>query len=399
MNFQMSLEIKFAFKKEPLPAIIGWGSFSAHKLSNDALIARHHLDSNSATIVKLTGIEERGIEDDPDITTSRIGSHAGREALKKAGLDPSRIDRIIFATTTPDYPIPATGPLAQGQLHANHAAASDLNAACSGFIFALENGYALVESHRAKKVLIIGAEKFSPVTDTTDRNSCTIFADGGGAVLIGLEDWAPQHLPSPVFDLHSDPENFRNLYVKAGGSHFPVTPEAIRNNEHKLYMKGHPIFKFAVRKMAKSVDDVLKKAKLTKEDISLIIPHQANLRIIEAVADETGVSMEQVFTNVQREGNTSSASIPKALDEAVRAGRIRAGDLILFTAFGAGFTWGSAILEWTGEIPHRESWLKNALNKTANIAEGVRNRLFWLPFPRALTEVPIPVCETMPIQD
>lgn len=359
----MSIEAKFG---QWGPAITGWGSHSSHKFSNEDLIERHNLTSTSEKIIELCGIEERGIEDNPKIATSHLGSAAGKRALNRAHLSESKVDRILFANTTPDDHLHATATLAQSQLRARHAAGVDINAACAGSLFSMDLAFALAESRRANNILVIGADKLSTVVDWDDPKTCILFADGGGAVVIQNTN-RPARLAK--FDLHSNGDDHDWLSIPAGGSRNPLTPETLAAKQNKIKMNGREVFKFAVKAMSESLIAVAEKSNVSLSSIRLLIPHQANLRIIQAVGQQVGKKVnfpqERIFTNIAHEGNTSSASILKALTEAVDLGLLQPGDLVAFTVFGAGFNWGSAIIEWTG-APEEES-LARKLTRQARI--------------------------------
>lgn len=289
-----------------------------------------------------TGIRERRIAA-PDEATSDLAAKAARKALANAGLAPEAVDLIITATVTPDMPFPSTACLVQEKIGARRAAAFDIEAACSGFIYGLEIGQQFVMSRTCETVLVIGAEKLSSIVDWTDRNTCVLFGDGAGAAVL-------QHRPGAhgllTTCLGSDGSKGNVLCVPGGGSRLPSSIETVQARQHFIRMDGRETFKNAVQAMYAAAREALDRCQLDVSRLACIIPHQANRRIIDAVAERLGARPEQLFINVDRYGNTSAASVAIALDEAVSAGRIRRGDLILLVVFGAGFTWGAAIIEW-----------------------------------------------------
>lgn len=302
------------------------------------------VDTSDEWIRTRSGIRERRIGR-PDEPTSEMGIQAGRRALEDAGLKPADIDLLIVATMTPDMPMPAAACVIQHKLGVpNSAACFDLNAACSGFVYALDTACAMLASGRYRHALVIGAEKLSTFLDWKDRTTCVLFGDGAGAVVLG-----PSSDPDRGFlgaRLGAFGESGDLLCIPGGGSGLPATPTSIASGQHFLKMKGKEVFKLAVRVMDEAARDILEQHRLRADQISLVIPHQANLRIIEAISQYLELPMERFFVNVDRYGNTSSASIPIALDEARRSGRIKPGDITLMVAFGAGLTYGSALIRW-----------------------------------------------------
>ncbi len=289
-----------------------------------------------------TGIRERRLAA-PDEATSDLAAHAARRALASAGVAPEAVDLIITATVTPDMPFPSTACLVQKKIGARRAAAFDIEAACSGFIYGLEIGQQFVMTRTCETVLVIGAEKLSSIVDWTDRNTCVLFGDGAGAAVL-------QHRPGAhgllTTCLGADGSKGNVLCVPGGGSRLPSSLETITARQHFIRMDGRETFKHAVQAMEAAAREALRRCHLDISRIACVIPHQANRRIIDAVAERLGARLEQVFVNVDRYGNTSAASVAIALDEAVASGRVRRGDLILLLVFGAGFTWGAAIIEW-----------------------------------------------------
>ena len=323
--------------------ILGTGAYTPERvLTNDAL--SRMVDTSDDWIRARSGIRERRIAA-PEEATSDLAVQAARRALEDAGAAPSEIDLLIVATVTPDHPMPATACIVQHKLGVpTDAACFDLNAACSGFIYGLDVACSLIGSGRYKKALVVGAEKLSSIVDWKDRGTCLLFGDGAGAAVVGPS-------PRPGIGLVGTKlgalgENTDLLQVPAGGSRAPSTPKSIARGDHYIKMKGKEVFKLAVRLMEEAARDILEQQGIAANQIGLVIPHQANLRIIEAIAQYLDLPIERFFVNVDRYGNTSAASIPIALDEARRVGRIRPGDLTLLVAFGAGLTYGSALIRW-----------------------------------------------------
>ncbi|HEX2853030.1 MAG TPA: beta-ketoacyl-ACP synthase III [Opitutaceae bacterium] len=323
--------------------ILGTGAYAPERVLTNAELAKM-VDTSNEWIVTRSGIRERRIAG-PKESTSDMGVAAAKRALDDAGIKPDEIDLIIVATVTPDSPMPAVACIVQHKLGVpSHAACFDLNAACSGFIYALDTACAMLGSGRYKKALVIGVEKLSTIVDWKDRTTCVLFGDGAGAVVIGLSSKPHTGLIGTRLGAYGESADL--LCIPGGGSSAPATAGSITNGDHFIKMKGKEVFKVAVRGMEEAARDILEQHSLTADQISLVIPHQANLRIIEAIAQYLELPMERFFVNVDRYGNTSAASIPIALDEARRAGRIKAGDLTLLVAFGAGLTYGSALIRW-----------------------------------------------------
>jgi 3-oxoacyl-[acyl-carrier-protein] synthase-3 len=322
-------------------SITGVGSYVPERVLTNADLERM-VDTSDEWITTRTGIRERRIAA-PHETTSDMAVAAGRKALERAGVTAEQIDLIIVATITPDMPFPSTACLVQQKLGASRAAAFDIEAACSGFVYALDIASHFVASHTYETVLVIGAEKMSSVVDWTDRNTCVLFGDGAGAAVLQNRPNAHGLLTTC---LGSDGSKAGLLELPGGGSACPPTAESVANRMHYLRMDGKQTFKNAVNAMVSAAHDALERCGLTIERIRCIIPHQANQRIITAVSEQLGAAEGQVFVNVDRFGNTSAASVAIALDEAATAGRIQRGDLVLMVVFGAGLTWGAAIIEW-----------------------------------------------------
>jgi 3-oxoacyl-[acyl-carrier-protein] synthase III len=327
----------------PSTVILGTGSYAPERvLSNDDLA--HMVETSDEWIRTRTGIRERRIAG-PKEASSDMGLQAAQRALTDAGVNASEIDLVVVATVTPDMPMPACACFIQHKLGVpTNAACFDLNAACSGFVYALDTACAMLESGRYKKALVIGVEKLSSVIDWQDRTTCVLFGDGAGAVVIGVSPEENRGLLGTRLGTFG--EGAELLYISHGGSRTPLTAEAIAARDHCIRMKGKEVFKLAVRAMDEAARDILEQHHIRADQISLVIPHQANLRIIEAISQYLELPMERFFVNVDRYGNTSAASIPLALDEARRGGRIKAGDLTLLVAFGAGLTYGSALIRW-----------------------------------------------------
>ena len=289
-----------------------------------------------------TGIRERRVAA-PGQATSDLATRAALKALANGGVGPEHVDLIITATVTPDMPFPSTACLVQEKIGARRAAAFDIEAACSGFIYGLEIGQQFVMTRTYDTVLVIGAEKLSGIVDWTDRNTCVLFGDGAGAAVL-------QHRPGAhgllTVCLGADGSKGNVLCVPGGGSRQPASTESLSGRQHFIRMDGKETFKNAVQSMQAAAEEALARCELDISQIACVIPHQANRRIVDAVGERLGARPEQVFMNLDRYGNTSAASVAIALDEAVTTGRIRRGDLILLVVFGAGFTWGAAVIEW-----------------------------------------------------
>ena len=289
-----------------------------------------------------TGIRQRRVAD-PDMATSHLAEIAARRALDEAGIRPEQVDLIIVATVTPDMPFPATACLLQERLGATRAAAFDLEAACSGFVYALGVGAQFIAAGIYDTVLVVGAETLSKIIDWSDRRTCVLLGDGAGAAVL-----RPVEEGQGLLGLHlgSDGSGADLLKQPAGGSLLPASPETVARRLHFVQMNGREVFKFAVKTMGDAAQAALAQAGLGLDDVDVYVPHQANYRIIESSARRFELPLEKVVVNIDRYGNTSAASIPVALDEALSAGRIRAGDTVLLVAFGGGLTWGAAVLRW-----------------------------------------------------
>ncbi len=300
------------------------------------------VDTSDEWITTRTGIKERRIAGEGEYL-SQYATQAGAKALEMAGVKGEDLDLIICATVTPDCPIPSTACTIQDNLGSGHAAAFDLSAGCSGYIYALAVADRFLSGGGYRHALVIGGELLSKYVDWKDRTTCIIFADGAGATLLTAREGTAGILAN---SLRSDGSMADFITVPAGGTRFPTSEATVRERMHYIRMKGNETFKIAVRSIEDVSREVITASGLSASDIDLYIPHQANRRIIEAVGNRLGLKPEQVFMNIDKVGNTSSASIPIALDEAVRAGRVHEGDILLFAAFGAGLTWGASLLRW-----------------------------------------------------
>lgn len=322
--------------------ITGTGSALPGKILTNAELETS-VDTSDEWITTRTGIKERRIAADGEYT-STFAAEAGRRALAMAGVQPEEIDLIILGTVTPDFPFPSTACIVQDLLGATNATAFDLSAACSGFIFGLSIAEKYIRSGAARKILVIGSEILSRIVDWKDRNTCVLFGDGAGAVVLEASEGDHSLLSTHTF---SNGSYWNLLYQPGSGSRNPAT-DSRTIDERLIYlvMEGNDVFKHAVRAMEEAALKALDANGLSPSDISLLIPHQANRRIIDATAKRLGIGPERLFTNLHRYGNTSSASIPIALDEANRQGIIKPGSKLLMVAFGGGFTYGSALVEW-----------------------------------------------------
>ena len=318
--------------------IIGTGSSVP-----DAILSNSDLEKMVETsdewITSRTGIKERRIADE-NTASSDIAYEAAEKALKAAGVSPQQIDVIIVGTITPDFLFPSTGCVVQSLLGAKNAYAFDLMAGCSGFLYVLHVAQGIIKSGGAEKILAIGVDTLSKVTDFEDRSTCILFGDGAGAAVLSASE-EPGILSSL---LSSDGRDWDLLYVPAGGSRTPINEQTLKTRDQYIKMKGNDVFRVAVKSMESATINAIKEAGLEPEDIDLFVPHQANQRILEAVRKRLNFPEEKVFVNLDKYGNTSGASVPLALDEAIRQGRVKEGNLVLFAAFGAGFTWGASVV-------------------------------------------------------
>jgi 3-oxoacyl-[acyl-carrier-protein] synthase-3 len=322
--------------------IVGTGMHVPERVLSNFDLERM-VDTSDEWIRERTGISERRIVG-PDEASSDLALIASRRALDMAGLEPGDVDHIIVATTTPDRVLPSCACTLQWKLGTSGAAAYDVFAACTGFIFGLGLARGLIGAGVVETVLLVGVETLTRIVDFKDRNTCVLFGDGAGAVV--LKACAPGEGLLAV-DMHSDGELGDVLEVAAGGSALPASEATVRDGKHYISMRGRKLFPFAVRSMEDSLRVVLDEAGMTPADLDLVIPHQANKRIIDAVRERLGIPEEKMVVNIDRYGNTSSASIPISLDESVRAGRLKPGDRVGMTAFGGGATWGASVMRWT----------------------------------------------------
>ena len=321
--------------------ITGWGKCLPQRiLTNDDLAKC--VDTSDEWIRTRTGIAARRIADSRE-TTASMAIRAARSALVVAKLAPQKLDLIIVATATPEFIFPATACLVQDALGALHAAAFDLSAGCTGFVYALSVAAQMIRSGAQRNAVVIGAETLSRIVNWQDRSTCVLFGDGAGAVVLEATEGGGSFLTSV---LGADGSGADLLKIPAGGSRHPLTATSFRDGEHYIHMDGREVYRFATRIMARASREAMEAARLTADKVALFIPHQANIRIIEAAARELGISKERVYVNLQRYGNTSAASIPIALCEAVEEGRLHPGDNVVLVGFGAGLTWGAAVLRW-----------------------------------------------------
>src|SRR6266850_4392831 len=300
------------------------------------------VETSDEWITTRTGIKQRR-KAGPDEYTSQFAVRASREAIERAGIDPTEIDLILCATVTPDQILPSTACLIQAQLGANKAAAMDIVAACSGFLYGLELADAMIRGGQSKYALVIGAEILTRYVDYTDRSTCILFGDGAGAAVLGPVGANRGILAAKI---RSDGRYEEQLYAPGGGTKGGFTAETIARGDHFFKMKGNEVFKVAVRSMSEISREVLCEAGLKTEDVDLFIPHQANQRITDAVGNMLNVEESRVFSNIAQHGNTSSASIPIGLDECVESGRVKKDDIVLMASFGGGFTWGGVVMRW-----------------------------------------------------
>jgi len=321
--------------------IVGVGAYAPKRILSNADLERM-VETNDEWIVQRSGIRERHIADETE-ATSDLALKAAQQAIERANLVPEDIEFIAVGTTTPDMIFPSVGNILQHRLGCKRIGSIDMLAACAGSIYSLSIGAQFIQTGKYRRVLCVGAETLSKITDFTDRGTCVLLADAAGAAVLepstdesGLID----------FDLYSDGQYWDLLYMPGGGSRHPATHETVDKRMHYAKMKGAEVFKVAVRMFAECTERILTRNGFTADDVTLFIPHQANLRIIEAAARRVRLPMERVFVNVDRYGNTGAASVYVALEEALSAGRIKKGDLILIAAFGGGFAWGTALMRW-----------------------------------------------------
>ena len=326
--------------KRPAVQISALGRSVPARVMTNYDFAAIGIDTTHEWVMERTGISERHIASATE-TTCSMGANAARIAMQRAGVQPGEIDVIICSTATPDRLLPATAVDIQAELGATRAAGFDISAACCGFLYGLTMAEGLIQSGAAETVLLVSSEKLSAITDWSDRATCVLFGDGAGAAVLRRSQKGRGILST---FMRSDGTLADLLYRPAGGATTPMSPAVLEARTHLIHMAGREVFKHAVRSMAESADRALDMARINSGDIDLLIPHQANLRIIEATAKHASIPMSKVYVNVDRYGNTSSASIPIALDEAVQKGLVGEGSLVLMVAFGAGFTWASSVV-------------------------------------------------------
>jgi 3-oxoacyl-[acyl-carrier-protein] synthase-3 len=330
--------------KRPIVYVAGTGrGLPERVLRNDDFVAMG-LDTSDEWISSRTGIKERRISGPTD-TTCSLAADAARKAMAKAGITAGELDAIVMSTATPDRLLPSTAADLQAEIGASRAAAFDISAACTGFIYATTVAEGLIATGMAETILVVGSERMSSIVDWTDRSTCVLFGDGAGAAVLKRSPAGAKRGLLGAF-VRSDGTLADLLYRPAGGAKIPFSSEVLADKSYLVKMAGREVFKHAVREMAEATDRAMDNAKLTANDIDLLIPHQANERIIEATAKHANVSMDKVYVNVDRFGNTSSASVAIALDEAIELGRVHEGMTVMLVAFGAGFTWGSMIIRF-----------------------------------------------------
>lgn len=321
--------------------ITGVGGYVPDYVLNNEELSRM-VDTSDEWIMTRVGIKERHILTEEGLGTSYMARKAAKQLLKKTGVDPDTIDALIVTTTTPDYKFPSTASIVLGKLGLKNAFAFDLEAACCGFLYSLDVAATMIESGRYKKIIVIGADKMSSLVDYTDRATCVLFGDGAGAVLV--EATEEENVGVQNSFLRTDGIGLPFLHMKAGGSVCPPSHFTVDHRLHYLYQEGRTVFRYAVTDMGNDVEEVLKRNEMTTEDVNWVIPHEANLRIIEAVAKRINLPLEKVVVNIQRYGNTSAATIPLALWDHERY--LKKGDNVIFTAFGAGFVHGASYYKW-----------------------------------------------------
>jgi 3-oxoacyl-[acyl-carrier-protein] synthase-3 len=357
----------------PYAHIVGWGMAVPERVMTNDDLARL-VDTSDEWIVARTGIRQRRIAG-PKETTASLSAEAARRALEVADVAAEDVDLVIVATSTPEHAFPSTASLVQDALGAENAGAFDLGAACTGFIYALAMGSAAIRSGTAQTVVVIGAETLSRVVNWKDRGTCILFGDGAGAFLLQGRE-APGGLLNSL--LRSDGSGGGSLIIPAGGSKLPATYDTVHDNLHTIHMDGKEVYRFATRVMTSAVRDVLEAAGLTLEQVRLIVPHQANRRIIESAAKNLGLAEDRFMLNLDRYGNTSAASIPMAVCEAVAQGRLRPDDHLVLVGFGAGLTWGSAVIKWEATPTEATRWSRvrrQAAYQLARVRSAARRSL------------------------
>ena len=322
-------------------SITGIGSYLPNKVLTNYDLEKM-VDTSNDWIIQRTGIKERRIVEN-GVTTSDLATQASLRAMEDAGVSPKDLDMIITSTITPDHIFPSTSCYIQQKIGATRACAFDILAACAGFIYAMSIGQSFINSGAMKTVLVVGAECLSKITDYTDRATCVLFGDGAGAVIIQRDPVKHEILSS---SLAADGSEADVLIMPGGGARNPASLESIQQRLHYIQFRGKEVFKLAINNITNLIMETTRENGLTLEDIDLIIPHQSNLRIIEATMEKLGLPMEKAFVNIDKYGNTSSASVPIAIDEARKDGRLHKGDIVMLVAFGGGLTWGSSLIRW-----------------------------------------------------
>lgn len=351
--------------------IVGWGYHVPEKVITNRDLEQI-VDTSDEWIRSRTGIEERHVAADPKETSATLGMRAARRALDMADVHPSRVDLVICATSSPEHVFPSTASIIQDGLGAVNAGAFDLSAACSGFVYGLSMARGHILAGDAEYILVIGTETLSREVDWTDRSTCVLFGDGAGAVLVAASN-VPGGIQANV--LGSDGSGAELLTVPAGGSAMPASLETVSSGSHYIKMDGKAVFRFATRVMASATREVLQRAGLTVEEVDLVIPHQANQRIIQhSVLRQLRIPEEKVFINLQRYGNTSTASIPIALCEAIEAGKVEPGHNLVFVGFGAGLTWAACAIKWSVPVDKPETgWWRNTQRQATYQAAAARS--------------------------
>jgi 3-oxoacyl-[acyl-carrier-protein] synthase-3 len=365
----------------PSVHLTGWGRYAPERVLTNKDLERM-VDTSDEWIVSRTGIRERRVAAAHE-TTASMGAVAGLRAIRTAGLEPDDIDIILVATLSPDYWMPSTAALVKEAIGNTRAAAFDVMAACSGFVYAYATASAYIAAGMARHVLVIGAELLTRFLDYTDRATCILFGDGAGAVVLSATD---EPTATVGIELTTEPQGAYMIWLPAGGSKSPPSAETIARGEHKIRMEGKETYRFATRTLASTALAAVARAGWQASDVDLFVPHQANIRIIESVAKGLDLPMERMFVNLDRYGNTSAASVPIALAEAVNSGRVKVGDKLVLVAFGAGFTSGAVAMEWTAD-PARGAIGDAAVNPDDVV---VRKPVDWDsvdPIPPALAEV------------
>ncbi len=328
--------------KRPVAQLVGTGRYTPCKVLSNADLERL-VNTSDEWIWERTGIRERRIAEASE-TIAFMAKHACEQVLEEANLTPLDVDAIIVGTASPDRLLPSSACDLQAELGATNAAAFDIGAACSGFLYGLTVAEGMIASRFSRNILVVGAERLSTITDYTDRATCILFGDGAGATLVQPAANGGHGIVSTY--LKSDGRLAELLYRPGGGANHPPDEQLLADRSYYIKMAGREVFRSAVRSMADACDQALRQAGVSAEEVDVLIPHQANIRIIEGTAKHAGIPMEKVYVNVDRYGNTSAASVPIALDECVREGRIQEGSLVLMTAFGGGFTWASTLVRW-----------------------------------------------------